>query len=47
MPVDAERQAFADVFRSTDPDAPTLCEGRDPVELLLHVSGRREAGTWS
>src|SRR5450830_1324503 len=47
MPVDAERQAFADVFRSTDPDAPTLCEGWTTRHLLAHLVQREQGPTWA
>src|SRR5674476_1313015 len=47
MPVDAERQAFADVFRSTDPDAPTLCEGWTTRHLLAHLVQREQGPPWA
>jgi uncharacterized protein (TIGR03085 family) len=45
--VDAERQAFADVFRSTDPDAPTLCEGWTTRHVLAHLVQRTQGPPWA
>jgi len=45
--VDAERQSFADVFRSTDPDAPTLCEGWTTRHLLAHLVQRQQGPPWA
>ena len=47
MPVDAERQAFADVFRSTDPDAPTLAEGWITRHLLAYLVRREPGPLWA
>jgi uncharacterized protein (TIGR03085 family) len=45
--VDVERQRLADVFRSTDPDAPTLCEGWTTRHLLAHLVQREQGPPWA
>lgn len=38
--VEKERQALVQTFRTTDPEAPTLCEGWDARHLLAHLVQR-------
>jgi uncharacterized protein (TIGR03085 family) len=40
---ETERQALAETFRATDPDAPTLCEGWDARHLLGHLVQREHS----
>jgi uncharacterized protein (TIGR03085 family) len=45
--VDAERRGFVDMFRSTDPDAPTLCQGWTTRHLLAHLVQRQQGPLWA
>ena len=47
LPVDAERQTFADVFWSTGPDTPTLCEGWTTRHLLAYLVQRDHGPLWA
>jgi uncharacterized protein (TIGR03085 family) len=41
--VETERQALVETLRTTDPDAPTLCEGWDTRHLLAHLVQREHS----
>ena len=34
-----ERAALADLFEQVGPDQPTLCEGWQTLDLLIHLGG--------
>jgi uncharacterized protein (TIGR03085 family) len=40
--VKSEKEALVGTFRSTDPDAPTLCDGWNVRRLLAHVTQREQ-----